>query len=64
MQRGLFQVICPSCGEEVLLSGIGQGWCSHCRREYLVRRGHLIAVGDPGAAGSPGSLAPGQTRLP
>ena len=50
MRRGFFEVICPACGEEVTLSGGGTGWCSHCRREYLVRRGHMIAVADPRTA--------------
>jgi hypothetical protein len=63
MPRGVFEVICPSCGEEVALSGLGTGWCSHCRREYLVRRGHMIAVGEPGSSRPLGAFPTGEGTL-
>ena len=58
--KGLFQVTCPSCGAEVTLSGMGSAWCASCHRQYLVRRGHLIAV--PTSL-PPEGLAPGNARL-
>jgi DNA-directed RNA polymerase subunit RPC12/RpoP len=44
MPSGLFEVVCPRCGTELELTGLGTGQCPRCGQPYLLRVGHLIPV--------------------
>jgi DNA-directed RNA polymerase subunit RPC12/RpoP len=44
MPNAVFEVICPTCGGKMSMSGSAEAACRSCGRQFLVRVGHLIPV--------------------
>ena len=42
--HGIFVVVCPACGDEILAVDEEHGRCARCEQTYLMRVGYLIPI--------------------
>jgi hypothetical protein len=38
----MFSLVCPDCGGQLAVDGDATAACRSCRRQFIVRLGHLI----------------------